>query len=72
LVCSFPGGLSGTFTEGRFASQRRDKAGRLKQEDEDERTAATISGRTQKAEMLDDEIAAKLRKVQDLKRQGNV
>jgi len=56
----------------RFASQRRDKAERLKKGDADEQMVATVVERAQKAEKLADEIAAKLKRLQDLRDQGKV
>ncbi len=56
----------------RFASQRRDKAERLKKEDAPEQMATTILERARKAEKLADGIAAKLEKLHNLKHQGKV
>jgi hypothetical protein len=57
----------------RFASQRWDKADRLKKGDRwFERTLETTLERARKAEKLADEIAAKLKKLQDLKDQGKI
>ena len=57
----------------RFASQRWDKADRLKKEEcSFERTLETTLERARKAEKLADEIAAELRKLHDLKDQGQV
>ena len=56
----------------RFASQRRDKAERLKKGDVAEQMVATVVERTQKAEKLADEIAAKLKRLHDLRDQGKV
>ncbi len=56
----------------RFASQRRDKAERLKKGDVAEQMVATVVERAQKAEKLADEIAAKLKRLQDLRDQGKV
>jgi hypothetical protein len=57
----------------RFASQRWDKADRLKKEERSfERTLETILERARKAEKLADEIAAKLKRLQDLRDQGKV
>jgi hypothetical protein len=56
----------------RFASQRRDKADRLKKERSSESTVETILKRARKAEKLADDIAAKLKKLQDLRNQGKV
>jgi hypothetical protein len=56
----------------RFASQRRDKAERLKKVDAAEQMVATVVERAQKAEKLAEEIAAKLKKLHDLKDQGKV
>ena len=57
----------------RFASQQWDKADRLKKEERSfERTLETFIERARKAEKLADEIAAKLKKLRDLKAQGKV
>ena len=56
----------------RFASQRRDKAERLKKGDVAEQMVATVVERAQKAEKLADEIEAKLEKLHDLKDEGKV
>jgi hypothetical protein len=59
----------------RFASQRRDKAEQLKKGDAGdaaEQMVATVVERAQKAEKLADEIAAKLKRLQDLRDQGKV
>lgn len=56
----------------RFASQRRDKAERLKMEGAAGRAAAPTLERARKAEKLAEEIAAKLEKLHDLKHQGKV
>ena len=56
----------------RFASQRRDKAEQLKKGDAAEQMVATVVERAQKAEKLADEIAAKLKRLQDLRDQGKV
>ena len=57
----------------RFAGQRWDKADRLKKEERSfERTFETLLERARKAEKLADEIAAKLKKLHDLKAQGKV
>ena len=56
----------------RFASQRRDKAERLKKGDAAEQMVATVVERAQKAEKLADEIAAKLKRLHDLRDQGKV
>jgi hypothetical protein len=56
----------------RFASQRRDKAERLKKVDAAEQMVATVVERAQKAEKLAEGIAAKLKKLHDLKDQGKV
>jgi hypothetical protein len=56
----------------RFASQRRDKANRLKKERSSGSTVETTLKRAQKAEKLADEIAAKLKKLYGLKDQGQV
>jgi hypothetical protein len=56
----------------RFSSQRRDKAERLKKEGAAEQMVATVVERAQKAEKLADEIAAKLKRLQDLRDQGKV
>ena len=55
----------------RFANQQWDKADRLKKEERSfERTLETTLERARKAEKLADEIAAKLKKLQDLRAQG--
>ncbi len=57
----------------RFASQRWDNADRLKKEERSfERTLENLIERAQKAEKLAEEIAAKLKKLHDLKDQGKV
>ncbi len=57
----------------RFASQRWDKADRLKKEERSfEQTLETTLERALKAEKLADEIAAKLKALHDLKDQGKV
>ena len=57
----------------RFAGQQWDKADRLKKEERSfERTLETFIKRARKAEKLADEIAAKLKKLRDLKDQGKV
>jgi hypothetical protein len=57
----------------RFASQQWDKADRLKKEEPSfEWTLETLVGRARKAEKLADEIAAKLKKLHDLKDHGKV
>jgi predicted CopG family antitoxin len=57
----------------RFASQHWHKADRLKKEERSfERTLETLLERARKAEELADEIAAKLKKLHDLKDQGKV
>ena len=57
----------------RFAGQQWDKADRLKKEERSfERTLETFIERARKAEKLADEIAAKLKKLRDLKDQGKV
>lgn len=57
----------------RFASQRWDNADRLKKEERSfERTLETLIERARKAEKLADEIAAKLKKLHDLKDQGKI
>jgi hypothetical protein len=57
----------------RFASQQWDKADRLKKEERSfERTLETLLERARKAEKLADEIAAKLKKLHDLRAQGKV
>ena len=57
----------------RFASQRWDKADQLKREERSfERTLETLIERARKAEKLADEIAAKLKKLHDLKDQGKI
>ena len=57
----------------RFASQRWDKADRLKKEEPSfKRTLEILIERAQKAEKLADEIVAKLKKLHDLKDQGKV
>ena len=62
-------------TEGlrRFAGQQWDKADRLKKEERSfERTLDALLERARKAEKLADEIAAKLKKLHDLKDQGKL
>jgi hypothetical protein len=57
----------------RFVSLQWDKADRLKKEERSfERTLETLLERARKAEELADEIAAKLKKLHDLKDQGKV
>jgi hypothetical protein len=57
----------------RFASQQWDKADRLKKEERSfERTLEALLERALKAERLADEIAAKLKKLHDLKNQGKI
>jgi hypothetical protein len=56
----------------RFASQRQDKAERLKKEGAAEQMTAPVEERARKAEKLAEEIAAKLKKLHDLKDQGKV
>ena len=57
----------------RFASQRWDKADRLKREEPSfERMLETTIERVRKAEKLADEIAAKLKKLHELKEQGKI
>jgi hypothetical protein len=56
----------------RFASQRRDRADRLKRERSSESTVEITLERARKAEKLADEIAAKLEKLHDLQDQGKV
>ena len=57
----------------RFARQRWDKADQLKREERSfERTLETLIERARKAEKLADEIAAKLKKVHNLKDQGKI
>jgi hypothetical protein len=57
----------------RFASQQWDKADRLKKEERSfERTLETTLERARKAEKLAGEIAAKLKKLHDLRDQGKV
>jgi hypothetical protein len=57
----------------RFASQRWDKADRLKKEERSfEQTLETTLERALKAEKLADEIAAKLKTLHDLKDQGKI
>jgi hypothetical protein len=56
----------------RFASQRRDKADRLEKERSSDPAVETTLKRARKAEKLADEIAAKLKKLHDLKDQGKV
>jgi len=55
-----------------IASQRWEKADRLKKERSSESTVGTTFKRARKAENLAEEIAAKLRKLHDLKDQGKV
>ena len=50
----------------------RDKADRLEKERSSESTVETTLGRARKAEKLADDIAAKLKKLQDLRAQGKV
>ena len=57
----------------RFASQRWDKADQLKREERSfERTLETLIERARKAEKLADELAAKLKKLHDLKDQDKI
>ena len=57
----------------RYASQQWDKADRLKKEERSfERTLEALLERALKAERLADEIAAKLKKLHDLKNQGKI
>jgi hypothetical protein len=57
----------------RFASQRRDKADRLKKEERSSKsTVASTLEKAGKAEKLADEIAAKLKKLHDLTDQGKI
>jgi ribosomal protein L19E len=56
----------------RFAGRRRAKAERLKKERSSGLKGGTALKRAQKAEDSADEIAAKLRKLRDLKDQGNI
>ena len=56
----------------RFDSQRRDRANQLEKEHSAESTVETTLGRARKAEKLADDIAAKLKKLQDLRTQGKV
>ena len=56
----------------RFASQRRDKANQLEKERSSESTVETTLKRARKAENLADDIAAKLKRLQDLRDQGKI
>ena len=56
----------------RFASQRRDRANQLEKERSSESRVETTLKRAQKAENLADDIAAKLKRLQDLRDQGKI
>ena len=56
----------------RFAGQRREKADRFEKERSSEQTVEATVGRARKAENLADDIATKLKKLQELREQGKI
>ena len=56
----------------RFAHQRRDKAEQLTKDSSSQRVADVTLTRAQKAESVADDIAAKVKKLQDLREKGKV